>query len=38
MGVFEGASPIIGSIMGTVAKEAKLWCMAGAKGLHRIWP
>lgn len=32
------ASPIIGSIMRTVAEVGKLWCMAGAKGLHRIWP
>ena len=36
--VFDGASPILDSILRTVDEEAKLWCMAGAKGLRRIWP
>jgi len=36
--VFEGTSPSFNVIMQDIREEAKLWCVAGAKGLRSIWP
>ncbi|WVZ97154.1 hypothetical protein U9M48_042709 [Paspalum notatum var. saurae] len=38
MCVFKGASPSLDNILSNVKDEARLWCMAGAKGLRSLWP
>jgi hypothetical protein len=36
--VFEGTSSNVNALMQKIRDVANLWCMAGAKGLRRIWP
>jgi hypothetical protein len=36
--VFEGASPCAPRIIQDIKDEARMLCMAGAKGLSFIWP
>jgi hypothetical protein len=36
--VFEDASPCTPRIIEDIKDEARIWCMAGAKGLSSIWP
>uniref|UniRef100_A0A0A9HR92 Reverse transcriptase zinc-binding domain-containing protein n=1 Tax=Arundo donax TaxID=35708 RepID=A0A0A9HR92_ARUDO len=36
--VFEGASPSYHVILQDIQDDAKMWCMAGAKGLSSLWP
>ena len=35
--VFVGTSPNVNALMQQIRDEANLQCMAGAKGLRRIW-
>lgn len=34
--IFEGARPCISNALGAFEEEQHLWCMDGARGLHRL--
>jgi hypothetical protein len=36
--VFEGASPSISIIVQDIKEDTRMWCLAGATGLRKIWP
>jgi hypothetical protein len=36
--VFEKASPSVQKVIQDIKEDARLWCLAGAKGLSRLWP
>lgn len=36
--VFDGASPNKSKILQDIKDDVKLWCLAGASGLPKIWP
>lgn len=36
--VFEGGTPSANAILQNIKNDAKLWCLARAAGLRKVWP